>query len=446
MIKDLQGNDLTGADIEAARLYDQAVECFNIYRGDPGALLIRAIELAPRFGMAHVFQAWLGLVSTEPAAVAAARTVIARLEEMPRDGRIDAHLAALQQLAGGQWSVAARLLERHSSENPHDLLALQTGHLLDFCRADARTLRDRIARALPHWSVDTPGYSCLLGMHAFGLEECGDYGRAEDAGRRAVALQPRDSWAHHAVAHVMEMQGRAEDGLGWMTAREAHWDGEDNFFKVHNWWHRALFHLDLGQTEEVLALYDGPVREQRSAVAYDLIDASAMLWRLELLGLDTGDRWTELARTWEAHADGRTYAFNDWHAVMAWLGAGRDGDVDRMLRAWRAMAADGNENQRWVRDIGLPLVEGFSAFWRGDYATAVDRLHAVRHFSFAFGGSNAQRDIISWTLVEAALRGGQGAFAQALVQERLALKPNSPVNRGLLARASASQVPHRRAA
>jgi tetratricopeptide (TPR) repeat protein len=446
MITDLQGNALSGANPEAARLYDQALECFNTYRGDPAALLTRAIEVAPRFGMAHAFLAWLGLIATEPAAATAARAGIATLRDMPRDEQVEAHLAALQQLAAGHWSAAARLLERHSSEYPRDLLALQVGHLLDFCRADARTLRDRIARALPQWSADLPGYSFLLGMHAFGLEENGDYARAEDSGRRALALQPRDCWAHHAVAHVMEMQGRSEDGLGWMIAREPHWDGEDNFFKVHNWWHRALFHLDLGQTEEALALYDGPVREQRSAVAYDLVDASAMLWRLELLGLDTGDRWRELAQTWDAHADGRTYAFNDWHAVMAWLGAGRDHEVEQMLRTWRDVAGDGNENGRWVRDIGLPLIEGFTAFWRRDYATAVDRLHAARHFGFAFGGSNAQRDIISWTLTEAALRGGQAAFARALVQERLALKPHSPLNRGLLARASASPALQLRAA
>jgi hypothetical protein len=231
MITDLQGNALAGATPEAARLFDQAVESFNSYRGDPVALLSRAIEAAPRFGMAHAFQAWLGLIATEPAAAAAARSVIDTMRELPRDARVEAHLAALQQVAAGHWSAAARRLERHTSEHPLDLLALQMGHLLDFCRADARTLRDRIARALPQWSTQLPGYSYLLGMHAFGLEECGDYARAEDSGRRAVALQPRDAWAHHAVAHVMEMQGRAEDGLGWMIARQPHWDGEDNFFK-----------------------------------------------------------------------------------------------------------------------------------------------------------------------------------------------------------------------
>ncbi|MBZ9966671.1 MULTISPECIES: hypothetical protein [unclassified Mesorhizobium] len=89
-------------------------------------------------------------------------------------------------------------------------------------------------------------------MHAFGLEETGDYGRAEEVGRLAVALQPLDCWAHHAVAHVMEMQGRAEDGIGWMIAREPHWSADDNFFRVHNWWHRSLCHLDLGQADEAL--------------------------------------------------------------------------------------------------------------------------------------------------------------------------------------------------
>src|SRR5262249_7130135 len=133
------------------------------------------------------------------------------------------------------------------------------------------------------------------------------------------------------------------------------------------------------------------------AVALDLVDASALLWRLHLLSIDTGDRWRELAETWDRHADGKTYAFNDWHAVMAWLGAGRHRDVERMLAACKADTASGTEGARWARDIGVPLIEGFSAFWHLDYCAAAERLYNVRHINNAFGGSHAQRDIIDWT-------------------------------------------------
>lgn len=280
-----------------------------------------------------------------------------------------------------------------------------------------------------------PGLHTVLGMYSFGLEETGDYARAEEVGRRAIDLEPLDSWAHHAVAHVMEMQGRAEDGIGWMIAREPHWSGDDNFFKVHNWWHRALYHLDLGQAREVLALYDGPIRGGRSRVALDLVDASALLWRLSLCGHDVGTRWTELADCWDDHADGRLYPFNDLHAVMAYLGAGRDAAVDRVVAALGESARGAADTARWARAVGLPLVTGFVAFWRGDYRQAVDALHPVRLIANQFGGSHAQRDVIDWTLTEGAIRANLPEVAAALAHERAALKPHSPINREFLRRA-----------
>ena len=157
----------------------------------------------------------------------------------------------------GQWTAAAEALDQHNAIIRMTSSRFQSGHLMDFYRANARDLRDSIARVLRNGRRTCRAISILLGMHAFGLEETGDYGRAEDAGRRAVDLQPLDCWAHHAVAHVIEMQGRAEDGIGWMIAREQHWSGGDNFFKVHNWWHRSLYHLDLGRSMRSCARMTG---------------------------------------------------------------------------------------------------------------------------------------------------------------------------------------------
>lgn len=440
MLTDRQGNTVTGGRVEAVDLFDRGIEAFNLYRGDPLALFDQAIEQAPEFAMAHIAKGWILGLATEPAATAEARTIVDRVKGLPLDERARDHLAAMSALLDGNWSMAARRVDRLNARHPRDLLALQAGHLVDFYRANARELRDRIARVLPQWSASIPGHSILLGMYAFGLEENGDYARAEDVGRRALGGQPFDCWAHHAVAHVMEMQGRAEDGIGWMIAREPYWAADDNLFKVHNWWHRALFHLQIDEHEEALALYDGPVREGRSAVALDLIDASALLWRMALLGHDVGSRWIELAEAWTQHADGRTYAFNDWHAVMAWLGAGRHADIERVLARYPAEAPARTEADRWAQQTGRALIEGFTAFWRGDYETAIERLHGSRHIANAFGGSNAQRDVIDWTLTEASVRAGQHDLAAALAHERLALKPYSAINRDFLSRLAAARA------
>jgi hypothetical protein len=193
-------------------------------------------------------------------------------------------------------------------------------------------LRDRIARALPAWNEGMPGYHAVLGMHAFGLEETGDYTRAERQGRKGVELEPRDGWAQHAVAHVMEMQGRQKDGIAWMRANPEAWS-RDSFFCVHNWWHLALYHLDLGEIDEVLALFDGPIYGKRSTMVLDMVDASALLWRLFLRGIDLGDRWNAVADNWEPIAKAGNYAFNDAHAIMAFVGAGRHEAAGRVFDA-----------------------------------------------------------------------------------------------------------------
>ena len=134
------------------------------------------------------------------------------------------------------------------------------------------------------------GYHAVLGMAAFGLEECGDYAKAEAFGTEAVTLDPRDAWAVHAVAHVNEMRGDVERGVPWLRDTAADWAPE-NGFAYHNWWHLALLHLDRGDAKSAIAMYDTKVRPNADAgLILEWIDASALLWRLHLEGVDTGNR------------------------------------------------------------------------------------------------------------------------------------------------------------
>jgi len=407
------------------------------FRGDPLAAMRGLLAEHPDFVMGHCFKAGLLTQAMETRIydemVASVETAEALADQAnPRER---GHMAALRAWVDGDFHDAVERWEAVLVDFPRDLLALQLAHLSDVLLGEIVNQRDTVARVIHAWDEGVPGYGYLLGFYAFGLEENRDFAQAEELGRRAVTLNPQDAYAIHAVAHVMEMQGRQEGGIWWMTSREEDW--AHGSFANHLWWHLALFHLDLGQIDRVLAIYDTRLRSPDSShEKYEELDAAALLWRLKLLDVDTGERWNDLADKWERSATDTLYAFNDVHAMMAFVADGRSEAIEAVLNATeRYVAAESAETAVWAREVSLPLVEGFAAFWRGDYETAVERLHPARFIANRFGGSHAQRDIIAWTLLEAALRAGRFKLARALAYERTGLKPTSPQNWKLVAEA-----------
>lgn len=426
-LRDPLGLALSGAGDRSMAHYQRALHELRCFIGDPLGSADRALAEDPGFVMAHVFKGYLYGLSTEREAMAVAKACHAEAARLSTTVREQAHVAALGHLADGRWHQAGRILAEVSQDHPLDALALQAGHQIDFFTGNALMLRDRIARALPSWRPDLPGYHAILGMQAFGFEEMGDYVRAEALGREATGIEPRDGWAQHAVAHVMEMQSRQRDGIAWMRANPDAWSAE-SFLQIHNWWHLALFHYDLGETDEVLALFDGPIYGARSTVALNMVDASALLWRLHLGGVDVGDRWASLAANWTPKTGAGNYAFNDVHAMMAFVGAGLEAPARALVEAQvEAMGRD-DDNAAFTRDIGHPVTLAIQAFGRGNYAETVRLIQPLRAIAHRFGGSHAQRDVIELTLIEAALRAGNSALAKALATERAQARPSSPLS------------------
>jgi len=415
------GYATSGANARSLEKLLQAKHELRCYRDDPVATVDAALRESPELVMGHVLRAYLLLLATEAPATDVARTSCAAAAALPANDRERRHVAAATALSQGRWHEAGRQLEDLAIAYPLDALALQVGHQVDFFTGDARMLRDRISRALPHWQASMPGYHAVLGMHAFGLEENGDYARAEAAGRACVEREPNDGWGHHAVAHVMEMQGRRREGIAWLRSEPRAW-AERSFFAVHNWWHLALYHLDLDEVDEALALYDGPIAGPGSAVALEMIDASAMLWRLALRGVDLGTRWHALAERWLPHARSGNYAFNDMHAMMALVSSGRTAEAEALLDAQREAMAREDDNAGFTREVGAPATRAMLAFGQGDYARCVELLRPVRNRAHRFGGSHAQRDLIDLTLIEAASRARQDGLAAALRAERAAIR------------------------
>jgi tetratricopeptide (TPR) repeat protein len=432
---DARGLSTTAASEEAVRRLDATVEAYLAFRADTGDRLKEAQSADPACVLAHTLRGYFMLLfETRPflerakKALAAADNALSGSEVTPRER---AHVEALRRWCRGEWEATAAQFDAILMEHPRDAIAFKMAQYLHFYLGDAEAMRDSAARCLFAWDETVPGYSYILGSYAFALEEAGAYAEAEKAGRRAVELQPCDVWAAHAVAHVMEMQGRARDGIGWIGGLDRNWDACHNF-RYHILWHRCLFHVDLEEWDRALELYDREVRDQSTEEYLDITNAASMLWRLEQNGIEVGRRWQELAERSAQHVGDRMLVFADAHYAMALAAAG---DAEGHLADLRDWAASGSGTEALLlQECGLALIEGLVAYRRGEWARAVDLLVPIRRAIRRVGGSHAQRDVFQRTLVDAALRDERWSLARALVAERLARKPENPWNRKAWAR------------
>ena len=400
-LRDARGLRVTGATPAALALYDRAVAALQLQRGDALAQARAAQAEAPAFVAAHQLEAWLQLSSRDVREVETAGWAYARARSLGGNERERAHSVAIANAIENSLPGAVERLDAILAAEPRDAVALLVAHVLDYYMGNAHALRARSARVLPFWSEGVPGYHSVLSLHAFALQETGDYAEAEATARRALELEPADLRAHHAVTHVLEMQGRAEEGLRWMGSRSAYWAAAGADAR-HLWWHLALHQLELGRERLALEVYDRRIQGESLS---SLIDASALLWRMHLAGTDLGGRFKALAARWAPHAEDAYCAFNDLHAMMAFVGGGRRESAERLIGALeRRVEQPGGANHDMTRLVGLPAVRALAAYGRGDFAVAEAILRALPPVAHRIGGSHAQRDVLQLTRAAAAAR------------------------------------------
>lgn len=428
MHKDARGHAVTLSKPAALDAYERALQAFQTMRGDPFEPLDEALALDDGFAAGYATKALLLCTIFERRFMRDALAVLDRgskaLERAtPRERAL---AEAARALASGDWHNGVRGLERILVDYPRDIVALQVAHFMDFFRGDALNLRNRVSRVLPAWSESIPGYAYVLGMHAFGLEECNQYSDAERTGRRAVDLSGDDCWAVHAVAHVMEMQGRIGEGISWLQDTRRVWEAADNGFVYHNAWHLALFHMDRAEYADALAIWDARFPGNLE-IALPRIDATALLWRLKVEGVDVGARFAPVADAWrrDLEAGSGFYAFNDFHAALALAADNRREALDHLQQKVIQSSLRQSPNGEMARHVGLDACEAAVAYCEGRYDEAVEKLLAVRDGASRFGGSHAQRDLLTLTLIDSAARAGRNRLSRHYTNERLVHKPAS---------------------
>jgi tetratricopeptide (TPR) repeat protein len=409
-LRDRRGLEVTSESAVAVEALDAATDSYLGFRADAAQHVNAALKADPGCVMANVLKGDLTMLLSHHGYLGAVDQRIAAAEPHAATAtpRERLHLEALRAWRAGRNDRAIAAWEQILAEHPRDVTALRLAHFSYFwTQGDAPGMRRSVERASRGWDGSVPGWSCVLGMRAFAEEQTGDLLAAERSGRGAVALDPADLWAVHAVAHALETAGRAEDGEEWVDSCARHLEGATNF-RFHLAWHRALFLLQQGARDELLETYDRTVRpldsplvEAQADLYIDVQNAASLLLRLELLGVDVGERWNELAdKAEKRHGD----------ALIEGLE--------------RHAARSGASEADMVARVAIPACESVRAHRRSRWGAALDALFPVRGEIVRLGGSPPQRDILWQVMADAAVRAGRHEAAATLLAEAAATRPS----------------------
>ena len=422
MMNDICQSPVSLDDPALVEEWNGMIRAFMAQGTAPPTHLGAVLSGAPDFAMGHaakgLFCLMLGRKEMVVAAHDAGRAAVAALAAAGGSTRERLWVRALGEWLDGRPSGAIAAMERVLADNPSDTISAKVSHAIRFILGDGHGMRASIENILAaHNGHALEGY--VHGCHAFTLEETGEYDAAEAAGLRGLELSGDDAWGLHAVAHVYDMTARPDAGISLIEKNVSAWDHCNNF-RYHVWWHKALLHLERGETGIVLALYDQQIRADKTDDYRDIANATSLLMRLELEGVSGGDRWTELADFAQHRTDDGCVVFADLHYQLALGAAGRTDAQGAMTARFAVDAARQGEMPARVADPGKAALAGLNAFAEGRYDSAFRDLAAARPTMQTIGGSHAQRDVFERMTIDAGLRAGMVDATEALIEDRIA--------------------------
>jgi tetratricopeptide (TPR) repeat protein len=426
MQKDQWGYAVTTDSADAVDALNRAFNGYFQFRTDAMSNLDAALAADPEFALAHAARGILLESLKKPELhPAVADALQAASKARPTASIREQHyLAALEAALAGRVTEAVTHYQQIVIDHPHDLFAMRLAQSELFWIGEVGWMRDISEHAASQWSAAVAGYPAYLSIRAFGLEENGDYLRAEEYARLAVELDPAECWGAHAVAHVQIMQGRHADGVAWLSDLCANWSAA-NHIAHHLWWHLALFHAEQGDYAAGLEIYDGRLRDLDSPLMQampdfyvDIQNDTALLQRLELRNVDIGERWAPVAELASARIDNHRSPFTSAHCALALAAAGRFDEASELIRCIRDFVSSdqGSLGARYAIAV-LPACEAALAYRRGEYRRVIDFLLPARRNLWQMGGSHAQRDLFFQLLVDAAMRENRRDLLQLLLGE-----------------------------
>ncbi len=398
-------------------MYPGAIEAFD-----------RAIAADPGFALAHAARAHVLLERGDAAAaresMAAANSLAAGLT-----AREASHIAFFNRLSVGDTEAALAALPAHLNAWPRDAMVLGTtaftnGLIGSSGRAgQKRTLLDLLDRLAPSYGDDW----WFTAHHGMAFSENGQREAARPKIDRSFAQNPKNPWAAHAQAHLCYEEGDADAArvflVSWLTTYP-----HNGLLFSHLSWHLALGELEGGNTAGALRLFreafapdvhSGPPRGK-------LNDAVSFLWRWELAGQPRNSEAWRVMHDFANSAFPRAgAAFSDMHIALAQAVAGDDAALEARVLQMEELGRMG----RYPSGHFVPAVaHAFAAFEGRDFAAAIAALEPIAGELERIGGSHAQLDLVTFTLLKAYLNVDRVDDARRLLRERRPGNAGVPVS------------------
>ncbi|MEH2109659.1 tetratricopeptide repeat protein [Nostoc sp.] len=426
MVKDLSGLEITTDSSAAVDAINSFVDQL-LGVGNDAQVILKAVEADPACAIANAQTAAFYLFAGGSVALTKAKYYlnVAKANLKRANDREKLYVAAIEAWANRDIAQAIAHHEAIAIAFPRDLASV---HLAQYHYRNSGNSQGMLLIAEKVFAAngDNP---YMYGMLAFGLEECHRLTEAEEYGRQAIALKRDNRWAHHAVAHVLETQGRLEEGISLMESLSDTWEYGSSAFYGHLWWHTSLYYLDIENFAKVLEIYDTRIwGRAKKDNGREQINAIALLLRLELRGVDVGSRWQEIAAYLQPRIHEHTLAFLDLQYIYALVRGGKDDWAGEMLESMQTHGENVLPYARptWV-EVGVPAARGMIAHARGNWKSAIAELEPVLPDLYSTGGSHAQRDLFEQIYLDALIRDRQYHKTLNVLEKRNASRSNIPV-------------------
>ncbi len=420
---DAFGTDITIGQPDTINIWNAAMRDYLRFQGAPIGDLKVADD--PDFLLGPVYCGVMKLLSGfDPRSSTVQRDLTnARhaAEGVSTDERL--HLDAMEAMAAGNFSTAGHIWDKCLTKRPNDVMALKGSHESFFMVGALDDMLRSAKSALDAANPEGEAYHVAVGQYAFALEENGHYAEAEAYGRLGLSLEPEDCWSMHCLAHVFESQNRHQDGMGLLKANQPIWK-EQNLLNAHIWWHMALRLVEAQEFDAALELFDEELAHIPANNQFRLTDSTSLLWRLQLCGVDVGNRWSAEAEKWEAYAETHSNPFLDMHAALAFASTP---DTEASSRFFDTLKSAHQDSDHEVGDIFRtvvrPLVDAIRLYPQ-DKQKAQAAFEPLLPTFQRLGGSIVQRQIVERSYSSALIATSNHAKAGAFLDEKLRTAPN----------------------